>query len=142
VDQIAYLSGLAQLQAAQFEHTFRWVHAQALPSDSCTKNRECRQALLQLRATFVPIDAGMVCGLMAWQRWVDLQGISDLIKRLCQDCLKKAKADFAEGRAKLWTQLPSYFDLLPWEDLEKEGEAWYVYSQRFLDKLTTDFSRS
>lgn len=40
--------------------------------------------------------------------------------KYCDDCKGSGKAAMAAGRQKIWDQLPSVFDLPPWEELLKE----------------------
>lgn len=39
--------------------------------------------------------------------------------KLCEDCKDSGKAAVAIGRQKIWDQLPSIFELPPWEDLKE-----------------------
>ena len=113
------VAGLDTMYDTQAQATFAWLFHPATPDPGCATPLECyqtRQATIVTNFTPTPVS----CGLDLWEDCIfDGPG-------LCKSCTKKAKTRHTAGRQEFWELLPSFFDLPPWTELQKEREDLYV----------------
>lgn len=103
-----------RLLEAQFHHTFAWLDTKNVPSPACTSQTKCRKARAAVKnAIWIPVP-----GFKAIDEW-DEEWEEDL----CDACISVAKSSHETGRGEIWSWLPSFFDLPPWEELEKQSRA-------------------
>ena len=79
-----------------------------------------------------------VAGLDEWGSIDDLS----TLKKLCEYCSRIAKSSHRVGRLEFWDQLPSLFDLPPWEELLKEREDMYVFNDFPADAISISVCRA
>ncbi|KAJ6466861.1 hypothetical protein C8R45DRAFT_1020346 [Mycena sanguinolenta] len=105
-DQRVCILAIQKISRAQWDHDgfARWMGSATL-SLNCTDENVCAvlkprifSKLARLRVSFAPISG----------KW------------LCDSCMCQHREVMAETRKKMWEDLPSYFDLPPWDELKND----------------------
>ncbi|KAF8989036.1 hypothetical protein BDQ17DRAFT_1257290 [Cyathus striatus] len=81
-----------------------------IPCRSCISTVQCISARAELICKLWKPAPNIRLALFEWS---DVLG-----KGLCGNCFEEAKKHHAEGRKKMWDNLPSFFGLLSWDKLE------------------------
>ena len=131
-DQRACLLGWQRLLEEQSRKSFFWLD----PNKNNTLFKHCRTRTQCDRArsellTDLWHPVPKIMALDAWDNdWED---------GMCHACVTAAMRSQEDGRGKIWSQLPSLFDLPQWLELLKE-EAWNQQSlqgENLLKTMTT-----
>lgn len=132
-DQLACLTGYQSLVRVQATTTYSWVYPNAATYQSC-RTIACTPARRSILInTFTPLPP--VQGLEDWNSEWEGNG-------MCKYCIEVAQVAHRAGRQKLWDQLPTIFNLPPWEELVKERDELYVFIPSSLCLLTTSLQLS
>ena len=67
--------------------------------------------VISCRAAFVEVREELAKTLWGYRKYPDI----------CAPCVARLEASFAIGSKRIWDELPSYFDLPPWEELQKQS---------------------
>ncbi|KAJ6542686.1 hypothetical protein B0H19DRAFT_306044 [Mycena capillaripes] len=108
-DQRVCILGNRKLLEAQWKQqsTWEWLSSENC-AEGCTDNVSCAAKKQKVFRTLVSMGAPLVPFRLAAR-----QG-------LCSACERHHKMVMAEGRKKLWDDLPTFFDLPPWGELKNE----------------------
>ncbi|EDR12744.1 uncharacterized protein LACBIDRAFT_323434 [Laccaria bicolor S238N-H82] len=104
--------GREQLAYALKRHTFSWLYnKRIIPCPRCSSQKECAAARNHLiRKVWMPVP-NIGLALNVWDR-------GEFASGLCSVCAYTAEKLFRSGQDKLWDELPSYFGLPSWDDLQ------------------------
>ncbi|EDR11217.1 uncharacterized protein LACBIDRAFT_315775 [Laccaria bicolor S238N-H82] len=110
--QACLVIGREKLAFALRKHTFSWLYnKKIIPCSRCSAKPECTAARNQLiRKVWMPVP-NISLALDVWNR-------SEFASGLCSFCAYTAEKLFHSGQEKLWIELPSYFGLPSWDELE------------------------
>lgn len=113
-DQLACLTGHRRICGFQAETTFGWAYAEDFASAICgsSKCHHTRQRFL-FAADLTPVPK--IQGLVCWEG-------SSYATGLCEACAMKAKERHKTGRKAFWDEIPGYFCLPSWNELQKQRE--------------------
>ena len=111
-NQKACLRGRECLIWAQHDKTFKWMDVtDPTLFPDCRSIEKCNRVRMAL--FYRTFRGKTVCyALAAWS--------SDDGDGLCSPCIESSQTMLGAGRAEIWNELPSVFDLPPWEELVKE----------------------
>lgn len=111
VDQRRYVLGRERLLKQQFRpgYTLGWLRTWNFDPDDCSDFIRCIRAREEMFRMY--LDDGHLRTL----------GLLSLTKsKLCPTCKVNASESMIAGRKKLWEELPSFFDLPPWNELRND----------------------
>ena len=79
--------------------------------------------VISCRAAFVEVREELAKTLWACFSFNRLDGrhLKRKYPDICAPCVARLEASFAIGSKRIWDELPSYFDLPPWEELQKQS---------------------
>ncbi|KAF7298006.1 hypothetical protein HMN09_01021600 [Mycena chlorophos] len=103
-----YLVTRTQLQP---DYTLGWLLTP--PTPSCRTSTKCMQDRCKTHRWLMRIEPDAICGLLP-------RTLDDWIKRQCEACKTELKPLLQSGREKAWTNLPSFFELPPWNELTND----------------------
>ena len=85
-----------------------------LPSKGCSSKSTCAVYLLRVIRNLLlfQIEDGFHFFLQPW----DAENLHDL--ELCTSCLASIKEEYECACEDLWSQLPTFFELPPWDELK------------------------
>nr|GAT56158.1 predicted protein [Mycena chlorophos] len=104
-----YLVTRTQLQP---DYTLGWLLSP--PTPSCRTSTKCMQDRCATHRWLMRVEPDAVCGLLP------RTALDDWIARQCEACKKELKPLLQSGREKAWTDLPSFFELPPWNELTND----------------------
>ncbi|KAF7297736.1 BTB domain-containing protein [Mycena kentingensis (nom. inval.)] len=113
-DQLRILRGRTQLYALfPLRSPLKWMDSQhgSVPSQACTQRRECQAVVAAINDAVLRKNDYLVCIFLEWPE--------TRTEKLCENCTVIAKEVHRSMREQCWNELPSYFDLPPWEELLK-----------------------
>jgi hypothetical protein len=106
-DRDVILLATRHLRFAYANYLFGWLDETVVASPDCMKAASCPNAKLQY-------------SLKLWKppgSSLPLYWPSSAAKGLCNSCVAVGKKNHSEGVRRLWKELPSFFNLPPWEEL-------------------------
>ncbi|KDQ59528.1 hypothetical protein JAAARDRAFT_624217 [Jaapia argillacea MUCL 33604] len=112
-DQRRCCTGRERILSFYANSSFGWLHDDEIPEGGYLKcrhgSRRCRTAKLLKFAQLITSQLASLHCLGVWdESWED---------GLCLQCIEVGKGIYMASRQTLWDQLPSIFDLPPWEEL-------------------------
>jgi len=108
-DKNACLLACPSLLQAQFDHTLAWLDISRVPSPRCRLPHQCEAVRTKAKLdTWVPVP--VICALDTWEECRPAG--------LCDGCVEVAKDAHETGVHEVWSLLPSFFGLPPWEELK------------------------
>ncbi|KAJ7151978.1 hypothetical protein C8R46DRAFT_913377, partial [Mycena filopes] len=106
-DKKAILLATERLRVAYADCLFGWLDESVISSPDCSTPKTCRTT-----KTRYSLKVWRPPGLPLRFSWR-----TEAEKGLCSSCITVAKKRHRDGRQRLWKELPSFFDLPPWEEL-------------------------
>jgi hypothetical protein len=108
-DQQIAIVGIEPLRDAIIEEMFGWLNVNKSITGSCERSA-CLQTRFDQAMTLLKTPSKF--SLRRWQSsWKD---------GLCMACLASAEEAYEAGRKRVWDELPSYFALPGWNDMQDE----------------------
>ncbi|KAF8957728.1 hypothetical protein BDZ97DRAFT_1737158 [Flammula alnicola] len=103
--------GREKVIRAMLKHTYRWLKAKKIvPCEICVTQEKCSEARIQALESGLPSFSSEV--------HVALDTLnSKYTKGFCRPCTLASIEAHEAGRQKVWQELPSYFGLPEWENL-------------------------
>ncbi|KAJ7668687.1 hypothetical protein DFH06DRAFT_205875 [Mycena polygramma] len=112
MDRAICTRGHERLQHAQWkpDNTLSWVVLWKC-SDNCAEHKKCDQARESVLRSilFNPAVYAFIV-------------IEEIQKYFCAGCAKMVGTSLATGQGKMWENLPSFFELPPWQELKSSNE--------------------
>jgi hypothetical protein len=118
-DRHLILSAAKPLRAAHAEYLFNWLDEDAVPSPECTTPDVCcAQKLKSALGLWKPPGLSL---LLRWR--------PGAAHGLCPSCVAVGKKHHEEGTRRLWRELPAFFGLPAWDEMEvgsKKDEGLFI----------------
>ncbi|KAH6907633.1 hypothetical protein BKA70DRAFT_1283560 [Coprinopsis sp. MPI-PUGE-AT-0042] len=113
--RLTLITGRDRICEGMAKHQFRWLwpDSRLIPSKECTRQTSCRNALDVLLARFWRPVPQVISALRPYNKTLHATG-------LCSTCTSIVQTEYRKGQKTFWMELPTYFNLPPWEKL-KDG---------------------
>ncbi|KAH6907667.1 hypothetical protein BKA70DRAFT_1189628 [Coprinopsis sp. MPI-PUGE-AT-0042] len=110
--QRVLMLGRDRVYEAMATHMFRWLWLDSgvVPTKECQVPRACKLRLLRLHSDHWKPVPKIIKALKPWDPQ-DFPG-------LCHRCVSAVQGVYEQGQEEFWNELPTYFDLPPWAELE------------------------
>ncbi|KAH6911776.1 hypothetical protein BKA70DRAFT_1146185 [Coprinopsis sp. MPI-PUGE-AT-0042] len=109
---ITLMIGRERIYEGMAKHQFRWLWPEeaVVPARGCSEYYSCPKSLKALqRKLWRPVPK-VKRALEPFKRTFFAEG-------MCNVCASAVETEFKEGQRAFWEELPTYFDLPPWEEL-------------------------
>ncbi|KAH6907636.1 hypothetical protein BKA70DRAFT_1428011 [Coprinopsis sp. MPI-PUGE-AT-0042] len=112
--QAALIASRDRIYDGMAKHQFRWLwpDSHLLPCKECTKQATCRSAVEALLVKLWRPVPEVIRALRPYNKWILTTG-------LCAACASVVQSEFKKGQIAFWKELPTYFNLPPWEELSQ-----------------------